>query len=253
MVVLEDAEGIRRLTLNRPAALNAFDVRLFDEVAAALEGAAADRGLRCVALTGAGRAFSAGSDLGADAEAPEDDAPHGYDRFMRALETFPKPLVAAVNGLAVGIGVTMLGHCDLVLAGASARFRLPFTSLGLVPEAGSTWTLPVLLGPQLAAESFFTSRWISAEEAAEAGLVRSIVADDDLAERTLAVCREIAAMPVDALEATKRLLLHHRLPALAAREREDREFHRLVAGPAHAEALAAYREKRAPNFGAPAR
>ena len=197
-------------------------------------------------LTGAGRAFSSGSAL-AD---PEEDggAPAGpdpYDAFIERVESFPKPLVAAVNGLAVGIATTLLGHCDLVLAARSARFRVPFASLGLVPEAGSTVTLPALLGRQAAAHAFFTGAWISAETAAERGLVWRLVDDEALLAATLAVCDEIAAMPVEALVSAKRLLLAARLPAArAARDREEPEFRRLLDGPAHRAALRAFQDRR---------
>jgi enoyl-CoA hydratase/carnithine racemase len=246
VVLVEDRDGVRTVTLNRPDALNAFNGALFEGVRGALEDAAADGTVGCVVLTGAGRAFTAGSDIADD---PDPDAPNPYDAFIERVETFPKPLLAAVNGLAVGIGTTILGHCDLALAAESARFRMPFTSLGLVPEAGSTVTIPALMGRQRATQALLTSEWIPAADAAEAGLVLRVVADDALAAEAQELAAKIAAQPLESLVQTKRLLLESRLPAaLASREREEEEFRRLLAGPAHAEALAAFREKRAPDF-----
>ncbi|MCW2990658.1 MAG: hypothetical protein JWM73_1252 [Solirubrobacterales bacterium] len=244
--LVEDRDGVRLVTLNRPDALNAFNAALFDGVRGALEEAAADPAIGCVAITGAGRAFTSGSDI---SDAPAPDAPNPYDPFIECVEAYPKPLIVAVNGLAVGIGTTMLGHCDLAIAGESARFKMPFASLGLVPEAGSTVTIPALMGRQRAAHALFTASWISAAEAAESGLVWRLVPDDELLAETWKVGAEIAAQPLESLVQTKRLLLESRLPAaLAARNREEPEFRRLLAGPAHAEALAAFREKRAPDF-----
>ncbi len=249
VVTVSHEDGVSLITLNRPAALNAFNPELFAGVHAALESAAADDDIGCVVLTGAGRAFTAGSDI---SEPPSPDAANPYDAFIARVETFPKPLIAAVNGLAVGIGTTILGHCDIALAGESARFRMPFAALGLVPEAGSTVTMPALMGRQLASVALLTAGWVSAAEAAQSGLVLRVVADDQLLETALSLARGIAEHPLESLIQTKRLLLAARLPlAQEARDREEREFRRLLAGPAHAEALAAFREKRPPNFRTP--
>lgn len=246
MLIVEDRDGVSLLTLNRPDALNAFNGELFAELDLALEQAAEDPLIGCVVLTGAGRAFTAGSDI---SDAPAPTAPNPYDALIARIESFPKPLLVAVNGLAVGIGTTMLGHADIAIAAESARFRMPFAALGLVPEAGSTVTMPALMGRQRAAAAFFTARWISAPEAAECGLVLEVVPDDALHEHALALATEIAAHPLESLVQTKRLLLASRLPAAhESRLREEEEFRRLLAGPAHAEALAAFREKRKPDF-----
>jgi enoyl-CoA hydratase/carnithine racemase len=243
-VAVEDRDGVRLITLDRPDRLNAFNATVFAGITRALGEAAADDEILCVALTGNGRAFTAGSEL-SDDDAGEDTGADPYEAFMQAIETFPKPLVAAVNGLAVGIGTTMLGHCDLVLAAESARFRMPFTSLGLVPEAGSTATMPALLGRQPATHALLTSSWISAQDAARDGLVWRLVPDASLLDETWAVCAEVAAMPLDSLVATKHLLLAARTPAaVAAREREDPEFRRLLKGPAHAAAVEAFLARR---------
>ncbi|HEY4276802.1 MAG TPA: enoyl-CoA hydratase-related protein [Conexibacter sp.] len=248
-ILIEDIDGVRLLTLNRPQALNAFDAGQYAAMRAALAQARDDDAIACVLVTGAGRAFSAGSDLGGGSK-PDGEAADPFPAWMAEVEAFPKPLIAAVNGLAVGIAATMLGHFDLVFAAASARFRLPFASLGLVPEAGSTATLPALIGPQAAAHAFFTGSWVSAQDALANRLVWHVAPDEELLERALGTCREIAAMPVESLVATKQLLLAHRLPpAQAAREREEAEFTRLLTGPAHREALTAFHARRSAAAG----
>jgi enoyl-CoA hydratase/carnithine racemase len=247
-VLVADEHGIRRVTFNRPAVHNALSFRSYQLLTAALDDAARDDAIACVLLTGNGRAFTAGLDL-LDEEFEPDERWAIYDAFIRGLESFPKPLVAAVNGAAVGIGTTMLGHCDLVLAGESARFRLPFVALGLGPEAGSTVTLPLSMGPQAAARAMFTAAWLSAAEAEAAGLVWKVVGDDDLLAAATIECDAMASMPVESLVVTKRLLLRNRLEqARRARKREEAEFRLLQEGPAHAEALAAFRDRRPPVF-----
>ncbi len=250
VILVDHHDGVAVITLNRPDALNAFNRSLFVAVREALNSAAADPDVRCVVLTGTGRAFTAGSDISDDPDSkPDPSEQDPYDAFIECVEEFPKPLVAAVNGLAIGIGTTMLGHCELVLAGASARFRMPFTSLGLVPEAGSTSTIPALMGRQQAVYALLTSSWISAEQAAATGLVWRLTSDEDLLTVTLEACAEIAAQPLESLLSTKRLLLEERLPAArAARNREEPEFRRLTKRPAHIEALAAFRDRRPPDF-----
>jgi enoyl-CoA hydratase/carnithine racemase len=250
-VLVENEDGVLRLTLNRPEVLNAITSRTYVMLREALDLAAEDPGIRCVLLTGTGRAFTAGLDL-TDDEGSVEERWAIYDAFVQRFEGLGKPLVVAVNGLAVGIGVTMLGHADIVLAAQSARFRMPFVPLGLGPEAGSSYTMPALMGRQNAAHALFTGDWLSASEAAASGLVRTVVPDDALAAEALALCTRIAAMPVASLVATKQMLLANRLEAARlARAREERVFLQLQSGPDHAEVLAAFAEKRKPVFRRP--
>jgi enoyl-CoA hydratase/carnithine racemase/ferredoxin len=171
MLHVEDADRVRLVTLDRPAARNALDTEHYHALADALDGAATATDLAVVTLTGTAGAFCAGQDLAemgrlADTgTSTADRTGHGFQRFVVALSAFPKPIVAAVNGLAVGLGVTMLPYCDLVLAADDARFRTPFVSLGVVPEAGSSFTLPTLLGPQAAAHALLTGAWLDAADA----------------------------------------------------------------------------------------
>jgi enoyl-CoA hydratase/carnithine racemase len=238
----EDRGGFRRVVLNRPDKLNAFNATQFTAVTGALVDVADDKRIKCVVLSATGRAFSAGSDLADDV--PDEGA---GARFIEALAAFPKPVIAGVNGLAVGIGVTLLGLCDLVIAAESARFRLPFVALGLCPEAGSSVSLRESMGPQSAAYALYTGSWLDAAEAARQGLVWRVVADADLASAATAVAQEIAAMPIDALVTTKRLLAEQRLPRLrAAIQAEASEFERLRAGSEHRDAVAAFLDRRTP-------
>lgn len=254
---IEDHDGVRVLTLNRPDALNAFDTPLYDACANALHEAAARDDIACVVLTGTGRAFSAGQDLGemsridasARANADPADAGPGFPRFIDTVASFEKPLIAAVNGLGVGIGLTVLLHCDLVLIARGARLRAPFVPLGVVPEAAGSLLMPVVMGGQRAAFALYTGEWISADDAVACGLALRVVEPDALMIETMELAGRIANMPVSSLVGTKRLLVASRIDAVrAARSREDGAFAHMVGGPANLEALTAFLEKREPDF-----
>ena len=202
-------EGVLLLTLNRPDKKNAFDDPQWDGLAAALREAHADPHVACVVVTGAGNDFSAGQDLtafGKAAEPREDGKPNGYYGCMDALFAFDKPLLAAAKGVGVGIGITFLFACDLVYVGESVRLRLPFVSLGLVPEAASSYLLQAAIGRQRAAELFFTAEWIDAARAVESGIAARVHPDEELLEATLSKAREIAQWPVSSLRATKQII-----------------------------------------------
>ena len=163
--ILEDLnDGVLVLTLNRPERKNAFDETMWRETRDALADAQRDDAVRCVIVTGAGEAFSAGQDLGQMAARPDNEPP-GFPGFMDRLVAFDKPLLAAVNGVGVGIGLTMLLHCDVVWMAEEARLRAPFVPLGVVPEAASSYLLPLQLGHQRAAEMLFLADWIDAQRA----------------------------------------------------------------------------------------
>ncbi len=219
-------EGVRLLTLDRPHARNAFDSALYRATAAALDGARADDSVKVVVITGAGRAFSAGQDLDEMARlAAGEQVESGFPALLDALGSFDKPLVAAVNGAAVGIGFTMLPHCDLVLAAESARFRTPFAEMGVPPEAASSYLFPVAMGWQRAAEVLLTSPWLDAEAAVAAGIALRTVPDDRLLGEALALADAVAAAPLAALRAIKATMLAGRADAVAAaRAREDTAF-----------------------------
>jgi len=249
VVRISDDDRVRLITLHRPDVLNAFNDALYDGVRDALGGAAERSDIAVAVVTGAGRAFSAGQDLSPDAHAPHDGRPHGFGPFMDAVDSFPKPLIAAVNGLGVGIGLTFLLHCDVVLIASDARLRAPFVSLGLTGEASSTYLLPERIGHQRAAELLYTARWVQAQEVVDIGLALRTCEPGETLDEATSLAREIAAMPVPSLVETKRLLLAaHHAEVRAARERENLAFGSLGGGPANREAVAAFREKREPDF-----
>jgi enoyl-CoA hydratase/carnithine racemase len=245
---IDDRGGVRVLTLARPEVLNAFDARLYGECAEAFAQAAARDDVACVVLTGEGRAFSSGQDL-AEMRALDPTADghadgHPFGRFIDTVATFEKPLIAAVNGLGVGIGMTVLLHCDLVLMADTARLRAPFVPLGVVPEAAGSLLMPAVMGRGAASHALFTGAWLSAAEALACGLAWRVVPADELMDATMAVADEIAAMPVASLVATKQLVLAARLDAIrAARTREDAAFARMVGATANAAALEAFLDR----------
>jgi enoyl-CoA hydratase/carnithine racemase len=223
--------GVRVVTLNRPAKLNAFDSALYGAAAAALRDASSDDAVRVVVLTGAGRGFSAGQDLGEMASLREGSATgSAFPEFVDALTSFEKPLIAAVNGIAVGIGMTMLPHCDIVLVDATARMRVPFTELGVPPEAASSYLFPLTVGRQRAAEILFTSDWVDADQAVADGLALRSCAAGTVVDEALALAAHIARHPLVALVASKRALLDTRRDAIErARRLEDAAFAEIFA------------------------
>ena len=251
VLLIEDRNRVRTITLNRPDALNSFNEVQYHAVAKALDDAADDDGVACVVITGAGRAFCAGQDLSemGQPQNHNENTERGFPTFMSALDSFSKPLIAAVNGLGIGIGLTMLPYCDFVLIAESARLRAPFTQLGVTAEAGSTFMLPLTIGTRHTADILYTSRWINAQEAAEMGLAGEVLPDDGLMGRVRELADVIAAQPIASLKITKTLLVESRLAAArAARAKEDDLFATLSGGPANQEALAAFKEKRNPDF-----
>jgi enoyl-CoA hydratase/carnithine racemase len=221
------------LTFDRPERLNSFTAADYRELRTAIEASLRDDGIRVVVLTGNGRAFSAGADRslvdGTATPAQRAEAGREFTAFVEVLQHCEKPLLTAVNGLAVGIGCTMLLYCDLVLAASSARFRLPFTTLGLVPEAGSSALLPARGPWGDVAWAALSSEWLNADEARTLGLVWRVVPDLSLLERTAAAAAMLAALDPDAVQATKRLLTAGLAAAAgAAMVREDAEMRSLT-------------------------
>lgn len=250
-IKVETRDRVRVITMNRPDQLNAFNDAQYDSFRDALNDAAQDKTVAVVVITGAGRAFCAGQDLTEMAVEKDyaDGERHGFEPFIETLEAFPKPLIAAVNGLGVGIGLTMLPHCDIVLMADDARLRGPFAALGIVVEAGNSALLPDTVGYANAAHLLYTADWIPAAECKEIGLVWKLVASANLMEETLGLADRIAAQPISALMANKDLLLARRLEASkAGRARERKHLGQLVGGPANLEAIDAFKEKRAPDF-----
>lgn len=250
---IDDTARVRTLTLDRPEALNAFNEELYDALADALLAAADDPGVAVVLLTGNGRGFSAGTDLLEMHQLATDPTfqrgKHGFLGLLDTLVDFPKPLICAVNGVGLGIGATILGFADLAFMSTTARLKCPFTSLGVAPEAASSYLLPRLLGRQDAAWVLLSAEWISATEAREMGLVWRICEPDDLLPEARRHAELLATRPISSLVAVKRTMTEPlRKGIAAARERENAAFAELMGGPANLEALTAFAEGREPDF-----
>ena len=197
---IADDQRVRTLTLNRPDVLNAFNEELYHATATALNDAAADPEVAVVLLTGAGRAFSAGNDLNEMQRRITDPAFNEqgshFSTMIDALADFPKPLICAVNGVGVGIGATILGYADLVFMSSTARLKTPFTSLGVAPEAASSYLLPRLMGRQNAAWLLMSSEWVDADEAHRMGLAWKVCEPEDLLAEA-AAARRNSCLPAD--------------------------------------------------------
>lgn len=220
-IQFDSADGIARLTINRPEKKNALTLAMYTELATALQEADADDKVRVILLSGAGDCFSAGNDLQDFLQNPPHDSDAPSLQFLDTVSTVRKPVVAAVNGLAIGIGTTMLLHCDLVYAADNARFHLPFVDLALVPEAGSSVLVPALVGYHRAAELLLLGKAFDAETAQKHGLVNEVVPVDLLAQRAGDVAAALAAKPPKALMLTKSLLKRGMADMVAAAMREE--------------------------------
>jgi enoyl-CoA hydratase/carnithine racemase len=246
---VDDQNRVRTLTLNRPDVLNAFNEALYEATAEALRMAAEDPDIAVVLLTGAGRAFSAGNDLRemqARITDPEmaNQGSH-FTTMIEALTRFPKPLICAVNGVGVGIGTTILGYADLVFMSAAARLKCPFTSLGVAPEAASSYLLPQLIGRQNAAWLLLSSEWVGAHEALAMGMVWKVCEPEDLLAEARRHAEILASRPIPSLIAVKQSIVEPTRPDIAAAtERENAHFAELLGGQANAAALADFTAKR---------
>ncbi len=248
-LLIDDANKVRTVTLNRPEALNAFNEALYEATAEALRTAADDPDVAVVLLTGAGRAFSAGADL-TEMQARITDPQlarqaSAFTTLIDALAALPKPLICAVNGVGVGIGATILGYADLSFMSATARLKCPFTSLGVAPEAASSYLLPQLMGRQNAAWLLMSSEWVDATEALRMGLVWKVCQPSDLLTEARRHAEILASRPVSSLMAVKRAIVEPIGPEIAAASaRENAYFAELMGGPANADALAEFTSRR---------
>lgn len=224
MIDVADEAGVRTITLNRPEARNALTSAAFTAFDRRLREAVVDDGIGAVIVTGAGgEAFCAGQDL---KELPDIDplalGSHPFHAFIETVAAFPKPLVAAVRGVAVGAGVTMLPYFDVVVAACDARFQTPFTELGVPTEGGSSLMLPATVGPRLAARMLLLAEWIDAGEALANGLVTMVVDGDQVLGRAGDIARRLVTLPAAALTATKQLLIEARRDAVTAAMARER-------------------------------
>lgn len=252
-VVRSVADGVLTLTLNRPEALNAFTVEMKDALADALKDAARTREVRVVVLTGAGRAFSAGQDLkerqGPDAADLGTELRTRYNPLVLAMRRLEKPIIGAINGVAAGAGMSIALACDVIIASDKASFIEAFSRVGLVPDTGSTWLLPRLVGRARAAEMMFTADPIDAAAAERIGLVNRVVPAEKLMDEAHAFAARLAQSAPIALALTKRALNR----ALDSRLEDALEFEaqlQSIAGRSadHREGTAAFVEKRQPRF-----
>jgi enoyl-CoA hydratase/carnithine racemase len=250
-LLIADADGIRRITMNRPSKRNALTRAMYSGMAVALRDAASNPALRSVLLSGGIDCFTSGNDISdfRTRGSEPGEAPSPARDFLEALRECPKPVVAVVGGVAVGIGVTLLLHCDLVYAAEEAVFSLPFVDLGLCPEGGSSLLLPQRAGALLANELFMLASPFDAATALRAGIVNRTVPRVELLSFAEEKVRLLADKPPSAMAATKAMLRHPDEARLAEQmEREFARFGQQVRGEEAAEALAAFIEKRKPDF-----
>jgi enoyl-CoA hydratase/carnithine racemase len=249
LVQTSQQDGVLTVTLNRPEKKNALTVAMYEALVQALRGAVADKAVRVVTVQGSAGTFTAGNDLGDFMNQPPTGMDSPVIQFLLELSECPKPVLAAVCGPAVGIGVTMLLHCDMVWADPTARFRMPFVNLGLCPEGASSYLLPRLVGPARAAELLMLGDVFDAAAAEKMGLINSVVPAEQLHAHVAERARALAQRAPEALRATKDLVRRPMRDAIrrALKEEGDLFVARLGSDEAR-EALTAYFEKRAPDF-----
>jgi enoyl-CoA hydratase/carnithine racemase len=241
--------GVLTITLNRVARKNSLTSAMYGAMADALAAAKEDAGVRVVVLQGDDNIFSAGNDIEEFLNAPPATGESPVFRFLRGIAEFPKPLLAVVCGPAVGVGTTMLFHCDLVFAGDNAAFSMPFVNLGLCPEAASSLLVPQMFGYHRAAEALLLGEPFMAEAALEAGLVNRVLPPTEARGYAQAQAKKLAAKPLSALVETKRLMKKGMTGAvLQQMQEEGASFGRMLREPAAREAFTAFMEKRKPNF-----
>jgi len=248
-ILTERSGSVLRVQLNRPAKKNAMTSSMYVTLADIFNTAAKDDQTRVVLWHGAGDSFCAGNDVDDFLKNPPGPGESPQAQLMHALLDFDRPLVAAVQGAAIGGGTTMLTHCDFVYAGESATFQMPFVNLAVVPEFGSSCTVPARFGHIRAAELILLGLPFDAKRAADLGFVTQVVPDQNLLATASETARKLAAKPADALQASKRLMKRSfREQIKAAMKAENEEFSVQIRSQDAKEALTAFLEKRAPDF-----
>ncbi|KIG15070.1 Enoyl-CoA hydratase [Enhygromyxa salina] len=248
-ILVEFDAGICTISFRRPHKKNAFSVAMYTAINAGFEQARERGDVRVILLRGSEGVFTAGNDLQDFMQAPPTGTNSPVARFLAHLVACEKPIVAAVEGPAIGIGVTMLLHCDLVYAGESARFHMPFVNLGLCPEAGSSYLLPRLMGYQRAAELLLLGEPFTAQVAYEYGLINQVLADAAVLDRAHSIAVSLSKKPPAALRNSKRLMRDgYRAAVTQAMAAEFESFGAGLTSPEAAEAFAAFFAKREPDF-----
>ncbi|MDD2310347.1 MAG: enoyl-CoA hydratase [Desulfuromonadaceae bacterium] len=245
----ETSDSILTLRINRPDKKNALNLGMYQAMADGLRAADRDDAVRVILITGGEECFTSGNDLADFLSAPPTGPESPVMQFLRAISETRKPLVAAVNGLAVGIGVTMLLHCDLVYVGKSATFQMPFVNLGLCPEAGSTLLLPRIMGHQRAAELLLLGEVFNADTARSLGIITEVYPDGDVLTVARNRALQLAAQPAAAVRLAKELLKRDYAPQLRETIAEEgKQFTVRLKSPEAAEALQAFMQRRKPDF-----
>ena len=248
-IVTERVGSILRVQLNRPTKRNAMTSAMYLSLASIFNEAASDENTRVVLWHGAGDSFCAGNDIEDFLKNPPGPRESPQARLMEALVNFDKPLVAAVHGAAIGGGTTMLTHCDFIYAGESTKFQMPFINLAVVPEFGSSHSVPARIGHLRAAELILLGIPFDARRAAELGLVTQVLSDKDVLAKATETAEKLAAKPASALQASKRLMKQPvRGQIKAAMKAENEEFSTQVHSEDAKEAFTAFLEKRKPDF-----
>jgi enoyl-CoA hydratase/carnithine racemase len=248
-ITLVQDGALLKIGFNRPERKNAITGDMYQSLADALTGAAANDSIRVVLLHGNNDMFTAGNDLEDFLKKPPNGDKSPVFQFLHAISTFPKPIVAAVAGVAVGVGVTMLMHCDLVYVADNAKLSVPFAQLGLCPEAASSFLLPFIAGYQKAAEKFMLGEPFSAQECSEMGLANKVLPVADLMAFAQGQANKLAALPASSLRATKQLMKSGMKDVIAAKMQEEGVLFRAMLGaPEAREAFTAFMQKRKPDF-----
>lgn len=243
------ANGILQLGIQRPEKLNALTTGMYAALASEMEKAAQDESIRVVLLHGTEHCFTSGNDLADFAENPPEGEHSPVFRFLKAISQFRKPLAAQISGPAVGIGTTLLLHCDLVYADETAKFRLPFVNLGLCPEAASSYLLPKLVGHLRASELLLLGETIDSARAAEMGLVTRIFPHAELTEKVSTKLLQLTQLPPQSVQLTKALLKQNQTRRVAeVMSEEGALFIQQLAKPEAQEAIQAFLQGRKPNF-----
>lgn len=248
-ILTHSADGILTITFNRPDKKNAITTAMYQAMADALRAADADPAIRVILFAGGPQVFTAGNDIEDFLRHPPDAVDHPALLFLSQLSRAGKPLLAAVRGAAVGIGTTLLLHCELVYAAEDARFSLPFTQLGLCPEAASSYLLPRVAGYQRAAEKLLLGEPFSAQDAREMGLVNQVLPNSEVQAFAQQQAAKLAALPPNAIRLTKQLLKSSQATAVDAKMAEEfRHFGVLLVSDEAREAFTAFLERRKPDF-----
>lgn len=248
-ILVNTERGVMTLTFNRLERKNSITSQMYGLLADALAAGASDEAVRVAVIQGHETVFCAGNDIGDFLNSPPAGQDSPVSRFLRGIATFPKPLVAAVCGPAVGVGTTLLLHCDLVYAGDNAAFSMPFVNLGLCPEAASSLLVPQMLGYHRAAEALLLGEPFMAEAALEVGLVNRVLPPTEANAYAQQVAAKLAAKPTSSLALTKRLMKKGQQDQVLQRMAEEGEsFSRMLGAPAAREAFGAFMEKRKPDF-----